>query len=38
MNLTENMLKNIAEKVVGKTVFTMYTAAGEEVEVDFGKT
>jgi hypothetical protein len=37
MDLTERMLKNIAEKVVGKTTFKMESASGEMVEVDFGK-
>lgn len=37
MDLTEKMLKNIAEKVVGKTEFEMESASGEKVKVDFGK-
>jgi lysyl-tRNA synthetase class 2 len=37
MNLTEEMLKNIAQRVVGKTGFKMDSASGEGVEVDFGK-
>gem|GEM_PF-6638308 len=37
MNLTEKMLKNIAEKVVGKTEFEMESASGDLVKVDFGK-
>ncbi len=37
MELTEKMLKHIAEKIVGKTKFKMESASGEEVEVDFGK-
>lgn len=37
MNLTEKMLKNIAEKIVGKTEFKMDSASGEKVKVDFGK-
>ncbi len=38
MDLTEKMLKQIAENVVGKTIFKMESAGGDEVEVDFGKT
>lgn len=38
MDLTEKMLKQIAENVVGKTIFKMESAAGDNVEVDFGKT
>jgi lysyl-tRNA synthetase class 2 len=38
MDLTESMLKNIAQKVVGKTEFTMESAAGDSVSIDFGKT
>lgn len=37
MGLTEKMLKNIAEKIVGKTEFQMESASGESVTVDFGK-
>ena len=37
MNLTEKMLKQIAEQVVGKTKFKMESASGEKVEIDFGK-
>jgi lysyl-tRNA synthetase class II len=37
MNLTEKMLKNIAEKVVGKTEFEMESANGEKVKIDFSK-
>ena len=35
MNLTEEMLKNIAEKVVGKTEFEMTSAAGDLVKIEF---
>ncbi len=37
MDLTEKMLKRIAENVVGKTVFKMESASGDLVEVDFGR-
>lgn len=36
MNWTEEMLKTIAQDVVGKTVFTVYDKEGNSVEVDFG--
>lgn len=36
MNWTEEMLKTIAQEVVGKTVFTVYDKEGNSVEVDFG--
>ena len=36
MNWTEEMLKQIAQEVVGKTVFTVYDKEGSSVEVDFG--
>lgn len=35
MNWTEEMLKSIAQDVVGKTIFTVYDKDGNGVEVDF---
>lgn len=37
MNLTEKMLKTIAEKVIGKTKFNIENYAGDIVEIDFDK-
>jgi lysyl-tRNA synthetase class 2 len=37
MELTERMLKAIAEKVIGKTKFSIENYAGEITEIDFGK-
>ncbi len=37
MELTERMLKTIAQKVVGKTQFAIENYAGEITEIDFGK-
>jgi len=36
MNWTEEMLKGVAQDVVGKTTFTVYDKEGESIEVDFG--
>lgn len=38
MNWTEEMLKSIAQDVVGKTIFTVYDKEGNSVEVDFAGT
>lgn len=37
MDLTEKMLKSIAEKVVGKTKFEIEDFTGDVVKIDFGK-
>ena len=37
MDLTEKMLYNIAEKIVGKTKFKIEDFSGKIVEIDFGK-
>jgi lysyl-tRNA synthetase class 2 len=36
MDLTEKMLKSIAEKVIGKTKFEIENFAGDVVKIDFG--
>ncbi len=36
MDLTEEMLKNIAEKIMGKTKFEIENFAGDIVKIDFG--
>ncbi len=36
MDLTEKMLKSIAEKIVGKTKFEIENFAGDVVKIDFG--
>jgi len=38
MNWTEEMLKSIAQDVIGKTVFTVYDKDGNGVDVDFAGT
>lgn len=35
MNWTEEMLKSIAEDVIGKTIFTVYDKDGNGIDVDF---
>jgi lysyl-tRNA synthetase class 2 len=37
IDLTEKMLKSLAEKIVGKSKFKIESASGEVVEVDFSK-
>jgi len=37
MDLTEKMLKNLAEDIVGKTKFSIEDFAGKIVEIDFGQ-
>ena len=37
MNLTEKMLKSIAEKIIGKTKFEIENFAGDIVKIEFGR-